>query len=537
MTPTAPVVAETASSPRAAGLPPAVEHQPVDLTLLKRLLWAYLALWVVEGALRKWILPGLASPLLIVRDPILLLMYALAMAKGVFPRGAFIGWITGISLLALTLSLVGSKAPLFVQMFGFRADFLHLPLVFLIPNILDRDDLRKVGLWTLLIALPMSFLVLLQFSAGLGSRLNVGVGGEGTMLDAAYGHIRPSGTFSFGNGLGDFSGVVAAFCVYGLLQKRVFPRLVWLASLPALATMLLLSGSRAAVGLVVVVLSTVLLICLMRPRYVAAAMKIVSVCTLGVVTAGSVAVFRDGMQVFAYRFGDASDVREGFVDRFFGMFLTPFQLFSVVDFYGVGLGMGTNVAAGLLYQGQRRFLYAEGELGRVMYESGPVMGPVYLLLRVAIVLCLFGQAMRTLRRDGHPLPMLLLGACSIDMILGQFGQATTLGFATITCGLCLAANRPGASEAVEAATPLPERGNPLPPLPPARPRASAMPGGGSIRPETPPSPPPVAPAVAAGTLPRGRSAYAERMHREAEEKSKMQTAEGKSPKEETDPPA
>ena len=35
---------------------------------LKRLIWVYFILLVFEGALRKWFLPGLSTPLLIVRD-------------------------------------------------------------------------------------------------------------------------------------------------------------------------------------------------------------------------------------------------------------------------------------------------------------------------------------------------------------------------------------------------------------------------------------------------------------------------------------
>ena len=282
-----------------------------------------------------------------------------------------------------------------------------------------------------------------------------------------------------------------------------------------------------------VVLASVLLTCVFRPRYFSAAMKIIGVCGLGAVAAGSFVVFRQGMEIFAYRFGDTANVKVGFIDRFFSSFLAPFDLFGVVDFYGVGLGMGTNVAAGILFEGQRKFLYAEGELGRVMFESGQVMGPIYVLLRVAIALFLFGQALRTLRRgDGHPLPMLLLGACGIDMVLGQFGQATTLGYVTMACGLCLAANRPGAPVETEAALPPTQpRAKPLPPLP-GSPRASALPGSGLIQPETPT----VSPArPSAGTAPRGRSAYAEQMHREAEEESRRQKAEGRSSETEDKP--
>ena len=516
---------------RASGTPPAAPTDPpADLKLLKRLLWLYLALWVFEGSLRKWIFPHQASPLLVVRDPVLLLMYALALAKGVFPRGAFMVWIGAVSFVSLLFSLIGTKAPLLVQMYGYRSDFLHLPLVFLIPNLIDRDDLRKIGRWTLLLALPMSFLVMLQFGAGPGARINVGVGGEGGMLEAAYGHIRPSGTFSFSNGLAGFVGIVTAFCAYGALEKKVFPRLIWLASVPALAAMIMLSGSRTLVGMVLIVLAAVGLSCLFRPRFLVAAAKIGGVCGLGALGVGSFAVLRQGIDVIAYRFGDAENVQEGFVDRFFGMFMAPFRLFDVVDFYGVGLGMGTNVGAGILLEGQRAFLYSEGELGRVMFESGPVAGPIYLLLRVAIVLYLLRRALSTLRRDGHPLPLLLLSVCCVDFMVGQFGQATMLGYATIAAGLCLAANRPGASElaAMEAASPV--RVQPLPPLPPSLPRPTSLPGRGLAEPQVKPPPPPPPTARA---LPRGRSAYAEQMHREGE--VRMQNAEVRSPEGDHEP--
>ena len=40
---------------------------------IRQLLWIYFWLLIFEGALRKWILPGLSNPLLLVRDPVALL--------------------------------------------------------------------------------------------------------------------------------------------------------------------------------------------------------------------------------------------------------------------------------------------------------------------------------------------------------------------------------------------------------------------------------------------------------------------------------
>ena len=37
---------------------------------IRRLIWLYFWLLLLEGALRKWVLPQLSNPLLIIRDPV-----------------------------------------------------------------------------------------------------------------------------------------------------------------------------------------------------------------------------------------------------------------------------------------------------------------------------------------------------------------------------------------------------------------------------------------------------------------------------------
>src|SRR5690349_16000408 len=41
-------------------------------------------------------------------------------------------------------------------------------------------------------------------------------------------------------------------------------------------------------------------------------------------------------------------------------------------------------------------------------------------------------------RIGHFLPLLLLGACGVPIVTGQFGQATPMGFTVFVAGICLA---------------------------------------------------------------------------------------------------
>ena len=38
--------------------------------VIRHLIWLYLILWLIEGGLRRWVLPGLSTPLLLVRYPL-----------------------------------------------------------------------------------------------------------------------------------------------------------------------------------------------------------------------------------------------------------------------------------------------------------------------------------------------------------------------------------------------------------------------------------------------------------------------------------
>ena len=470
-------------------------QEPTDLSFLKKVLWAYIAVWLVEGALRKWIFPGLSTPLLVIRDPILLFIYYLAFTKGVFPKGVFVTSVLVLGVIALLVSIAATDTPLLIELYGFRASYLHMLLIFLIPNVFDFDDVRRLGKWTLLAAVPMAALVLLQFLAGRGSWLNAGAGGTTNgMIEAAYGHIRPSGTFSFTTGLTGFTAMTSVYFLYHLLEQRVYPRLIWLAAAPALVLLIILSGSRTAAGLVFIIMSALVFVGIVHRRYRPVTFKLAALVGLLVLLAGTFAVFKQGVEVFAYRFGSAANVRVGFIGRFFDTLNIPFQIADRAPAFGCGLGMGTNAAGGLLL-GHAAFLLTEGELGRDIMESGPLVGGLYLALRACLAAYLCSRALRSLFRDINPLPLLLFSGCFIDLCEGQFSQPTELGYATIAGGLCLAANRRGAAVPL-AASALPA----APPPPPSR-RVEV------VKPIILPAAPAPKPAAV-----RGRSTYAERLH-------------------------
>src|ERR1700731_2910306 len=65
---------------------------------IRQLIWVYFWLLLLEGALRKWIVPQLSNPLLIVRDPVAIAIYFFAIRARVFPRN---GWTVVLAVIAV----------------------------------------------------------------------------------------------------------------------------------------------------------------------------------------------------------------------------------------------------------------------------------------------------------------------------------------------------------------------------------------------------------------------------------------------------
>jgi len=411
-----------------------------SLKWIRRLIWLYFLLLIYEGALRKWIVPGLANPLLIVRDPVVILIYALSFSKGVFPTNSLVGWITGLGILTFLLSLVTGVGNFLVSIYGWRTDFLHLPMIFLMPKVLRPRDVRALCIGLLITAIPMAFLVMVQFKAGPTAWVNVGVGGgEGGQLDVGFGKIRPPGTFSFTNGLANYVTLVVGCLLFAVLDKKYYPRWLLFSAAPAAILMIVISGSRATVSASVISLIVLLLICLRRPGYIGGSFKFVLLALPGLWLIMSLPVFQEGMMVHNARFGESGGgVQHGIIERALGEYMDGFRAIPDSPLFGYGLGIGTNAAAGML-GGARGFLLAEGEWPRVVKEAGPILGMAYLFLRIAIAVTMGWLASFAFERRQNPLPLLLCSASFLLVIQGQFGQPTALGFAVFGAGLCLSA--------------------------------------------------------------------------------------------------
>ena len=143
---------------------------------VRQLIWLYLWLLLIEGALRKWLVPRYSNELLLVRDPVMLAIYFYAIRARVFPQNFWVTslWIIGglsfvgsalLSMFNLVSPLVPTVPLLEVALYGMRTNFFHLPLIFIIPSVFDEEDVKRFGWWIIVLMIPVSLLMLAQFQA------------------------------------------------------------------------------------------------------------------------------------------------------------------------------------------------------------------------------------------------------------------------------------------------------------------------------------------------------------------------------------
>ena len=412
---------------------------------IKRLIWVYLVLLIFEGALRKWMFPNQADLLLIVRDPIVLGIYWLAARANAFPVNGFVAAIAAFTVGSVAASIITGQHNWMVVLYGLRINYLHLPLIWVMAEVLDRRDVQRVGTFILLIALPMTLIMIMQFRSPMNAPINRGVGGtEIGQIFGAAGRIRPPGLFAFITGPQLFLPLATAFFLYQASVRRHLPWWLLLVTGLAVAIALPVSISRTAVlatGLVGV--TFVFTLFFSASRQGSALLR--TFCILSVV-GGSLyflPVFHEGQDVFLSRWQTAAqssggDAWENVSSRIFGGFLKPFHTMAQTPFFGHGIGVGSNVGARLL-SGNVGFLLAEDEWDKVILELGPLLGGAFLLFRIGLTVYLGLLALRALLYEREPLPLLLFSATGVAVLLYQWGPPTILGFAVFGSGLVLAA--------------------------------------------------------------------------------------------------
>ncbi len=412
----------------------------------KILIWVYIALLLFEGALRKWILPGFANPLLVVRDPVLIVIYMLAIAQGIFPSNRFIAAIAVLAVLSVGASIAGGNDNLLVIIYGLRINYFHLPLIWIMGSVLTRHDVERVGAALLVLAIPMTLVMVQQFRSPMDAYINKGIGDDAVgQLFGADGKIRPPGLFAFITGPQLFYPLVAAFFFDEIAGAKRLPWYILMACGIAIAIALPVSISRTVMlGTAVVAVAFLLSLRYSSSKLTGLARPIL---LLSLVAGGlsQLPVFREGSEVFMMRWDTAAAESEGaafagLMDRTVNGFTNPWFFVQEAPFLGYGIGTGSNVGARLM-TGQVGFMLAEEEWGKILLELGPIIGLAFIFFRIALTCSLGWTAWLQLKHERNALPLLIFAATAMAILQGQWGPPTVLGFAVVGSGLLLAACR------------------------------------------------------------------------------------------------
>jgi hypothetical protein len=411
---------------------------------LKIWVWAYFLLLIFEGALRKWVLPGLATPLLIVRDPIAIWLLFQSIRYGIFKPSMYVYTLWILTAIAFITTMFFGHGDPTVAIFGARIFVFHFPLIFVIARIFDRNDVLVIGKWLLWISIGMTLIVAIQFFSPQSAWINRGIAGDtaGSGFSGAGGFYRVPGTFSFTNGLSLFYGFVASFVFYFWIDNKdkKIPQYLLLLSTFSLLAAIPLSISRTILFEVAVSIAFLIVVAIRNPKFLSSLVVIFLVGALLLVGLSNFSFFQTATMAFTERFTTANESEGGlegvFIDRFLGGMVGALTSEQSLPFWGQGMGMGTNAGAKLL-TGNTEYLITEAEWGRLIGEMGLILGLSFILLRLFLLFQLLQKSIAAIGKK-NPLPWLLMSFAFIQIAQSQLGQPTSLGFTVLASGLVLA---------------------------------------------------------------------------------------------------
>jgi hypothetical protein len=321
---------------------------------------------------------------------------------------------------------------------------LHLPVIFVTASVFTFEDLKKMGKWILLVSLPMTVLMLLQYEAPSEAWLNKGATADAIQLPSALGHIRPAGTFSFVTGPMSFVPLVGAFVLWGLSTKGLYPRWLLISSGIALVILVPFSGSRTIALEIGALLALAFFGGLIRGTLMFNPAKVPQIVA-GIIGAVVLSAFlysipfvQDGILTFTTRWNGANEAEGGATSaiesRGLGGFTRVFEDAAGAPFFGTGIGSASNFASAY-QQGYVTFALGEGAWERELYELGS-FGLIFLGLRMLLTILLVIMAFRALKKNSI-LSWYLLSGCVVNLLTGLLDQPTSQGFFIFGAALIL----------------------------------------------------------------------------------------------------
>ncbi len=461
----------------AAQIDSAVKQREKNREVLVNLTFALFWIALFEGALRKWAFPGIGKYIYFLRDPVLFVIYLLAMRAKFLPKKSFLltagGFlaVAAIFLIMIQSALSEIQFSWLLAIFGWHSYFIYLPLPFFMSRYLTIADIDHLIKKTLFVAIPIGLLVVLQFKAPAGSVIN---NGRGTQASEQYNvgfqngrAPRTSGTFTSALGQECFTECLFAMTLAMWLRRRSRRPVSFLLLLAATGAALIciaLSGNRGVlIGTATILFfSGVALLAsgrrLLFFQALFAGIAVVPVALLLLSTLfpealeANLAHIRGAGAVEERTFGELGTLGRVLFQGYGFIYLLP-----VTPLEGFGMGLGTNAASLLtnsptLHGASIYFaiwlpnlfqrLGAETGWGRHITDMGPILGFAFILYRIALTTAAAFVARRAAARSRDVTALVLLGFSFYHLFVGLLTANGTVGFyALFFLGVAMAVSR------------------------------------------------------------------------------------------------
>lgn len=365
-----------------------------------------MVLLIFEGAIRKWVFPGAQDLIYFAKDVLLLGAYAgylrdlprLRLHRPALP--VFYG-ILVLSMLIGLLQIFNPLLPnLMVGLFGFKAYFFYVPLLFVLPAAFSGDAelyqfLRRYSL----IAIPIGVLAMAQFLSPASSALNAYARtNEESAYIATFGsstHVRVTATFPFITGYTAYllATVILILTLLGASRWQFRGNFLMFGALAMTILGMLMSGSRGPVLLLALLFPFYWWLGVIRESGGGAVFGRL-LLALGLVAGMVVFLGEDAVGAFLGRAAGVSDVSS----RVTSPLMSPFLLLPDAGLLGFGIGATHQTAVALAPSPQPyswlRGLIVEVESGRIMVEMGALGFALVFFIRIYLALYALRQVYR-----------------------------------------------------------------------------------------------------------------------------------------------
>jgi hypothetical protein len=385
----------------------------------------FFLLVIVDGALRKWVLPGQSALLFVLKDAVLwggFILYALRRSPTELPRPLRTTWVPILLagyIYVVLLQAFNPRLPnLTVSLLGLKAHLAFVPLVVLLPAMIaeatEKQVVRVLWGYALLLVLPLAALSVYQFFQPPSAWVNQYVREMGTIATVA-GHVRVISTFSY---VGSHTAYLTfnAFLSAGVLLAGLrFRRrdLLILGGLLLGATVIVLpmAGSRGPIVIVAGALAVLLSIA--ESRYSTSLRFAAVVLVFGIATI-QLTGLAEGWEAIAERATEAGDTE----DRIEAFFYGPFLGIERGGLLGYGVGSEHQAAPRFVSNSFTRDWIPGGGIENFSARIVTELGALGWLLLMCLKSTLLYLAYQTVRQSQQPVEI-IVGVTAFCLLLAN----------------------------------------------------------------------------------------------------------------------